>query len=285
MKKIGYYNGEIGELDDIMCPITDRAMYFGDGCYDATYVNNGIAFAIDEHLDRFYNSCRFLRIDFQYTRDELKKILYGLVSMFDNDRQGMMYWQTSRGADVRHHSFPTKEEIKPTLMAYLIERSLTSSDKEFDVISMEDTRYKLCNIKTLNQLPSVMAVQLAKEMGCREVIFHREGKVTEMAHSNISFLKDGKLIYHPFDWKILPGIAVKRLIRIAEENGIPTEEKELSLVEALNADELIITSSGTLCNRVCSCDHISVGKRDDKNFRNLQKLVYDDFKNATENSL
>ena len=81
MKEVGYYNGTIGPLSEISCPILDRAVYFGDGCYDATYVQNGVIFALEDHFDRFYNSCRLLRIPFQYSREELEKILYSLVGL------------------------------------------------------------------------------------------------------------------------------------------------------------------------------------------------------------
>ena len=36
MKYVGYYNGEIGPLEEMKIPMLDRAVYFGDGCYDAT---------------------------------------------------------------------------------------------------------------------------------------------------------------------------------------------------------------------------------------------------------
>ena len=36
MEQVGYYNGTLGKLEEIQCPILDRAVYFGDGCYDAT---------------------------------------------------------------------------------------------------------------------------------------------------------------------------------------------------------------------------------------------------------
>ena len=48
MKEVGYYNGTIGPLSEISCPILDRAVYFGDGCYDATYVQNGVIFALED---------------------------------------------------------------------------------------------------------------------------------------------------------------------------------------------------------------------------------------------
>lgn len=61
MKYLGYYNGTYGPLEEMMIPMNDRVCYFGDGVYDATLARNGKIFALDAHLDRFYNSAAFLR--------------------------------------------------------------------------------------------------------------------------------------------------------------------------------------------------------------------------------
>ena len=72
MKYVGYYNGEIGPLEKMKIPMLDRAVYFGDGCYDATTFANNNIFAADDHLDRFYNSCKLLEIPFEMSREELR---------------------------------------------------------------------------------------------------------------------------------------------------------------------------------------------------------------------
>ena len=72
MKYVGYYNGEIGPLEEMKIPMLDRAVYFGDGCYDATTFANNNIFAADDHLDRFYNSCKLLEIPFEMSREELR---------------------------------------------------------------------------------------------------------------------------------------------------------------------------------------------------------------------
>ena len=56
MENLGYYNGKFGPLEEMMVPMNDRVCYFGDGVYDATYSRNGVIFALDEHIDRFFNS-------------------------------------------------------------------------------------------------------------------------------------------------------------------------------------------------------------------------------------
>ena len=62
MKTLGYYNGTIDEIDKVMIPMNDRVHWFGDGVYDAGPCRNYHIFALDEHLDRLYNSAGLLRI-------------------------------------------------------------------------------------------------------------------------------------------------------------------------------------------------------------------------------
>ena len=151
MEQVGYYNGTLGKLEEIQCPILDRAVYFGDGCYDATYVQNGVIFALEDHFDRFYNSCRLLRIPFQYSREELKEILYKLVEVFDgNDGKGILYWQTSRGTALRNHIFPDDAVVKniATYLAQLDELMLwdntpATDRRDLDLDSLEDGRGKI----------------------------------------------------------------------------------------------------------------------------------------------
>ena len=46
MKEVGYYNGTIGPLAEMTVPMGDRALYFGDGIYEATCVANRVPFAL-----------------------------------------------------------------------------------------------------------------------------------------------------------------------------------------------------------------------------------------------
>ena len=116
MKDIAYYNGKIGRIDEVQAPITDRGFYFGDGVYDAAMVNNKKIFELEDHLDRFYNSLKLLRIEPPMQRDELKKTLNELVSQLDSDAPHMLYWQSTRAVAHRMHAFP--KGGKASLMAF-----------------------------------------------------------------------------------------------------------------------------------------------------------------------
>ena len=279
-KNVGYYNGEMGPLEEMKVPMGDRALYFGDGIYEATCVANRVPFALDDHLDRMYNSLRLLEIPFRRDRDWVRGELQRVIDAAEDAPVHLLYWQISRGNCPRSHPFPPKE-VEPALMITIRPHQMKSMDRPYRLISLEDNRFKLCNIKTLNLIPSVLANQRAVERGCDEAVLHRGTRVTECAHSNISILKDGVLRTAPTDELILPGITRKHLLALAREHGIPVEETPFSMVELMNADEAIVTSSSALCMRVESIDGIPVGGRDQERLKLLQAVYWEKFQRET----
>lgn len=277
MKHVGYYNGEIGPLEEMKIPMLDRAVYFGDGCYDAAMFSNNRIFALEDHLDRFYNSCRLLEIPFDMEREALTKELQKCIDANELS-EGMIYWQCSRGTYYRSHNFPP-ETVKPNLMIFTVPDEIVPMDTTYKLISMEDTRFLHCNIKTLNLIPSVIAYQRCIEAGCQETLFHRQGRVTECAHSNVLILKDGTLHTPPRDNLILPGITLKHLIILAKENNIPVIEAPFSMDELKNADEVIISNSGAFCIRADELDGKLIGGKDPKTLKILQDAYRDKFRN------
>lgn len=268
MNHVGYYNGEIGLLEEMKIPMMDRAVYFGDGCYDATTFANNHIFAVDEHVDRFYNSCRMLEIPFDLPRETLISELQKCIDANDSDH-GMLYWQCSRGTGLRSHNYPPAG-VKPNLMAFTVPYELIPMDQTFRLISMEDTRFLHCNIKTINLIPSVIAYERCIQAGCQETVFHRGERVTECAHSNILMIKDGVLCTPPRDHLILPGITLKHLLELAEKNGIPTREEPFTMEELKAADEVIVSSSGGLCIQAVELDGQPIGGKDGKTLKTLQ---------------
>lgn len=279
MENVGYYNGTIGLIEQMTVPMNDRAMYFGDGVYDATYAANRRIFELQPHLDRFYHSARLLEIPFAMSREELAEKLQACVDLVDSDGEVMVYWQVTRGTGMREHAFPTGGQ--PNLMITVRPVPLTNLTVPYRVITVEDTRFLHCNIKTLNLIPNVMASQRALEAGCQEVIFHRGSRVTECAHSNVHILKDGVFRTAPTDHLILPGITRKHLLRICERTGIPYEEKAFQVEDLFTADEIIISSAGTLAVPVCEIDQKPVGGKAPALLRRLQEAAVADFQRET----
>ena len=277
MKNLGYYNGKIGLIEEMSIPMSDRVCVFGDGIYDATYSRNHIIYNLKEHVDRFFSSAAKLRIEPPCTKEELSQLLCDLVRKVDDGEQ-FVYFQLTRGCAPRDHSFP---DAKSNLWVMLTPRKIKDNRVPIKLITVEDTRFFHCDIKTLNLIPNVMAAQLTKEAGCDEAVFHRGERVTEGSHSNISMIENGVFVTAPTDNLILPGIARANLIKACHALGIPVSETPFTLDRLMNADEVIVSSSGSFC---LSASHINGrpvgGKRGDL-LEALRVYLENDFIEAT----
>ena len=278
MKNLGYYNGKFDEIENMVIPMNDRAHYFGDGVYDATYSRNHIIWNLQEHLDRLYNSARLLEIEPPCSKEEMAEILKEMVKKVDDGNQ-FVYWQVTRGTADRNHAFP--KGVKSNLWVMLRPRNV-SDNHPVKVVTTEDTRFLHCNIKTLNLIPSVMAAQKAEAAGVDECIFHRNGRVTECAHSNVHIIRDGKLVTAPLDNLILPGIARANLIRMAKKLGYEVEEIPYTLDELMAAEEVIITRCGSFCQPVCEVDGKPVGGKQPEMLKRLQDALMAEYLEYTD---
>lgn len=278
MKTLGYYNGKYGELDEMSIPMNDRVCWFGDGVYDAGPSRNYKIFAIDEHIDRFFNSAGLLDIEMPVTKEELKELLQEMVNKMDTGNL-FVYYQVTRGTGVRDHAY-TKGPgnlwimLKPT--------EISDGIEPIKLITVEDTRFLHCNIKTLNLIPSCVATEKAKKAGCQEAVFYRAGgRVTECAHSNVHIIKDGKLVTAPTDNLILPGIARAHLIRMCKKLGVPVSETPYTLKELFEAEEVLVTSSSNLCLHACEIDGKPVGGKNPELLEEIRSALLGEFYEAT----
>lgn len=278
MKTLGYYNGTYDELENMKIPMNDRVCFFGDGVYDAGPSHNYRIFALDEHVDRFFNSAAMLRIQMPCTKEELKTLLKDLVKKMDTGDL-FVYYQVTRGTGIRNHEFT---DGPGNLWVTLKPAPVPSIWEKINLITVEDTRFFHCNIKTLNLIPNVMAAQRAKEEGCGEAVFHRGDRVTECAHSNCHILKGGRLITAPADHLILPGIARAHLIRMCEKLEIPVDERPFTVAEMMGADEVLVTSSSKFCLSAGQIDGIPVGGKAAGLLERLQSALEEEFLRETE---
>ena len=279
MKTLGYYNGRYDEIDRMMIPMNDRVCYFGDGVYDAQPCRNHHLFALDEHINRFYHSAEAVKINIPMEKSALKDLLSELVGKMDS-LDLFVYYQVTRATAPREHTFP---DASANIWVTIKPMQFGDGTKPIQMITLEDTRFFHCNIKTLNLLPSVMAAEAAKQAGCEEAVFYRPGgRVTECAHSNISMIQDGKLLTAPADELILPGIARAHLIEACRRLGIEVQEKPYMLDELFEADEIIVTSSTKLIRRGNRIDGKEVGCRRPDLYEALRKQIIDEFLNETD---
>lgn len=276
MKSVGYYNGEIAPLEELKVSALDRGFYFGDGVYDVAFIHNRKPVTLDDHLDRFYNSCRLVNINIEQSREEMTKILSSLVDHADPEiGDFILYFQMTRGVAPRNHVFP--ENAKPSLFAYITPKTIGDQTKRISLITKEDIRFYMCNVKTICLMPNVIASEEAKEKGCCEAILHRGDVLTEGSHTAIALIKDGALVFPPLSNLLLPSITRKQLIAVCEENSIPVVLREIKLDEVWTADEVLSMSTTSVILAANEIDGKKVGGKAPELVERMQKLYFEKY--------
>lgn len=280
MKNLGYYNGKFDLIENMTVPMNDRACYFGDGIYEAVYVRNYTPYALSEHLDRFYDSADMLGIVIPHAKEELCGIICELIKKLD-DADQLVYFQVSRGTEMRSHA--PGEGLRGNMWITIKPAKIKDIYTPMKLITYPDTRFLHCNMKTLNLLPAVLASRAAVEADAEEAVLHRGDMVTECAHSNVAIIRaDGVVQTAPADNMILAGVARAHFIAACEHFSIPVEQSHFTVAEMMEADEIIVLSSGTLCRPAYMIDGIPVGGKAVEKLRALQDYLMADYLSSTE---
>ncbi|EGW22583.1 D-amino acid aminotransferase [Methylobacter tundripaludum] len=238
--KTVYLNGQYLPLADAKVSVMDRGFLFGDGIYEVIPSYSGSLFHFQEHMERLENSLSSIRLANPHDRAQWLEILTPLL---DTSLDQYIYLQITRGIDSkRDHSFP--ENVTPTVFAMCSNIvPLANLDSGVKAISVDDSRWELCNVKATTLLANILLRQQAVEKGCAEAILVKDGYVTEGAASNIFAVIDGILITPPQGSEILPGITRDVILEIARKNNIPYSEDIISLDALKTASEIWLTSS------------------------------------------
>src|SRR5258705_5679 len=114
-QRIAWFNGKFMPENQVLIPFRDRSWKYGDGAFDMTRTFNGRAFRLKEHIDRFYRSLRYLRLDPGMSPQELIDVSEQIVARNEHLRGAAGDWwigqRVSRGVDpigdeVPEHSGP-----------------------------------------------------------------------------------------------------------------------------------------------------------------------------------
>ena len=272
MCSLAYYNGRITDCSQVRIGLNDRAVFFGDGVYDVMLAGKVEIYQQNLHLSRLKRNAA--RIGLPYP-EELDKIIGRMVRLAGLEACAV-YVQLSGSSDVRVHA-PRKDQAV-NLLVTVSEIEISEYSNPINAITTNDIRYSMCDVKTLNLLPSVLASLSARECSCDEALFVRDGIVTEGAKSNLFIVKSGIIYTHPIGNTILPGITRENVIRLANQRSIECCEALFGTNELFSADEVFITSTTKLLRQVKKIDNIEIGNGDFKVASTLGSLLYNEVK-------
>ena len=248
-ERVAYVNGQIVPESEAVVSIRDRGFLSGDAVFDTTRTFGGRIFRLDEHLDRFFNSLKYMRIDPGLTKDDFARltmeVLEANLPLLDDDDDYWVSQRVSRGVRVDGEDRPTVV-IECAPLPFKARARYYRDGLPVVVPSVRRTppesqspRAKMHNYVNLVQAELEVKSQNPEAW---PILLDTNGNLCEGPGSNIFIVKDGAVVT-PKEQFVLAGISRRVTIELAQELGIEVHETDIDLFDAYTADEAFVTST------------------------------------------
>ncbi len=279
MKKI-MINGELVDLEMGKISLYSPSVRYGLIIFEAmrvTYNENDNVynvFRLQNHLERFFYSCKMLGFNIKYNSLDIKEMIMRVI--LKNDLKQTMGVRIFAYYD-EEDSFMSEEEIN--LAVFLMDIKNIKDFKECKLL-ISDYNKSINGMlpygikSSAHYVYSRVCVKKAKVCGFDDVIYLNDlGYVTESSRSSLFVIKDETVYFPKISDGVLSSITRDTIIKICEYYKIPCKQQSLTREDLYKADELYLAGTSYGLVRVSNIDGYNVEKSE-KSLGNKLSQIY-----------
>lgn len=256
MNNYCYWNGEFVKVDEIKISPYDLGFMRGYGIFDAMRTENKKLFCFDEHWNKFEKSAKELDLKINISKEEYENAVSVLLKK-NNLKEAAVKTILTGGKS--ENGFYKSDEATFLILVDDLEKFSFSPDiyeNGWKLISLEFKRY-LPEIKTLNYLFPIKNQKEKINNNAQEIVYKKDGNMLECSTSNLFIVKDGKIIT-PLN-NVFLGTIRNLVIKLAKDNNLEVEERDIKIGEFLSAQEVFITATYKKIIPIVDVDGVSIG--------------------------
>jgi len=270
-----HVGGKLVHRDNAKVSVFDSSVQGGDAVWEGLRVYKQGLFCLDRHLDRLFASAKALMFENVPDRSSIKKAIAETLAK-NNMTEGCHIRLTlTRGEKITSGMDPRLNQ-KGCCLIVLAEWKAPVYDNEGGIkvitssIRRNAPQFLDSKIHHNNLLNNILAKIQANVAGKdAALMLDEKGFVAELNGTNLFMFKNN-ILYTPYAHACLPGITRALVMEIAEELKIPLKEKNLSLTEFYNADEVFATGTMGELTPVVEIDGRKIENRSSN--RNFEKI-------------
>ena len=265
MQGCAYVGGRYVDPADAKISIFDWGFLHSDATYDVAHVWQGKFFRLDDHLERFFQSMKRLRLDPGLARDEVRAVMHECVRRAAL-RDAYVEVLCTRGLPAPGSRDP--RTCANRFMAFAIpfvwiadpEKQRRGVDMAVSGIQRIAPASVDPRVKNYHWLDMVMALFDAYDAG-REtaVLVDAAGNIAEGPGFNVFAVVDGVLVTP--ESGVLEGVSRRTVIELARAQGLRVEMRSLPVAELRRASEVFLSSTGGGVIAIARLDGVPVGGR------------------------
>ena len=265
-----FFQGEFIPMENAKIGVMTHAFNYGTAVFEGIRGNWNQSqeqlylFRPREHIERLRQSAKIMRMQLNYSDDELVKITHELAlknGYTEDVYIRPMVYKSSEAVGVRMHDLEDDFLLFVTPFGAYLDteigaRCMTSSWRRIDD-TMIPARAKVNGLYVNN----AMAKTEAQLNGFDEAIMlNVDGHISEGSGENIVMIKGGTIITPPPQDNILEGITLETVLSVAQKDlNLPIVRRSIDRSELYIAEEVLMTGTAAHVTPVTEVDRIPVG--------------------------
>ena len=247
---IAYLKGEFVPASQCVLPVYDLGIVLGAAVTDFLRTFDQQPYRMEDHVRRFYRSCKYARIkppvDMEETMAISGKLLAENGALAPGQEFGLVYYITAGENTVYAGAAGMPEEFTPSYVQHTFPlrfhlwrdvflegvHCVTPTPRHWPPQCLSS------KIKNRNRLHMWIGEQEVRtgDSNAMPLYLDIHGNITETGGSNFVIFRDGEVV-SPRRANILWGISLTVLTEILEEMGVPFVEQDIQSYDVVNADE------------------------------------------------
>lgn len=290
-----WMDGQLVAWEKAQIHVLTHTLHYGFGVFEGIRCYNtsrgAAVFRLTDHMKRLENSASLAGMKLPYTPEELVRATKDLIRANELKecyiRPIAFYGYGVMGLNPEGAPVQVAIAVWPW-GTYLGEEGLREG------VRVKISGWRRIDPRTLppqaklvaNYANSILAKVEALKEGFQEaILLNTEGRVAEGPGENLFIVKGGRLLTPPISAGVLPGITRDSVMRIATDEGIPVEERNLTVEEVLQADEAFFTGTAAEVTPIREIEGRRIGTGEWKITRRIQKIYFDTVRGRVEKYL
>jgi branched-chain amino acid aminotransferase len=231
-----YFNGQIQPVEQTGIGLTDLGLLRGYALFDYFRTYNGRPFQWPLYWSRIVNSAARMHLPLPLDADQTHAIILDLLARSGQPDIAIRVLLTGGYS-------PDSISVGSPNLLIIAEavKTVPPADYEHGIrVILDEYVREMAEVKSTDYKHVIMLAEAMRSAGAQDVLYHRDGEISELSRSNF-FLINGRRLITP-DRHILYGITRRTVLDLAKPD-FEIEERPVSLDEVFEADEAFTTSS------------------------------------------
>jgi branched-chain amino acid aminotransferase len=260
-----YVNGEIVHRDAAKVSVYDAGFMLGDGIWEGMRLYQGHWAFFEEHMDRFFDSCKAIALEVGMDRAGILEALRATQAANGMETDVHCRLMLTRGLKDKPFQHPSLSTTGPTLVIIMehskpVDRLQSAGIRLAAVPQVRGLPHSQDpKLNSHSKLNCIIACLQAEAAGADEALMlDPHGFVNTTNACNFFIVRRGEVWTSTGDY-CMNGVTRQKVIDLCRAEGIPVFEKNFSLYEAYGAEEAFLTGTFGAQTPVATIDGKPIG--------------------------